>query len=274
MTGLIYRAFAKKDERQVKDLVETSFRDFLSGKYWDWKYKLNPDFDPSLVAVAEKDGRVVGCNHWLVRHLKISNQSEVRAILGADIAVRPKFRGQGIAKSLLVYMRSLPVMTNRQALISYMFADPSLSKNLYEPVAGYVPAPSATVSYVKILKWKELEKKLGVLNQEIKKNAEKLEELPKSELTILFRLSNIPQLLLSFSKKGIEVDVAGAKNANVTVRSDLTTLARLRKKKRRTYHLLTALATRKLKIQGSLVNLFRFYRCLSLIEDVFSQKLF
>lgn len=254
--------------------METSFRDFLSGKYWAWKYKFNPNFDPALVGVAEKDGRVVGCNHWLLRNLKISNQAEVQAILGADIAVEPKFRGQGIAKSLLLYMRSLPVMSNRQAMISYMFADPNLSRNLYEPVAGYIPAPSATVSYVKILKWKELEKRIGIMNHEIRNDAEKFDRLPKSELTILFRLLNTPQLLLSLSKKGIEIYEAGSKKAKVTVTSDFTTLARIKKSEHRMYHLLAALVTRNLKIRGSLVSLFRFYRNLWLIEDVFSQRLF
>ncbi|HVP26274.1 MAG TPA: GNAT family N-acetyltransferase [Candidatus Bathyarchaeia archaeon] len=273
-TGSICRAFTKKDERPVKALVETSFRDFLSGKYWAWKYKFNPNFDPALVGVAEKDGRVVGCNHWLLRNLKISNQAEVQAILGADIAVEPKFRGQGIAKSLLLYMRSLPVMSNRQAMISYMFADPNLSRNLYEPVAGYIPAPSATVSYVKILKWKELEKRIGIMNHEIRNDAEKFDRLPKSELTILFRLLNTPQLLLSLSKKGIEIYEAGSKKAKVTVTSDFTTLARIKKSEHRMYHLLAALVTRNLKIRGSLVSLFRFYRNLWLIEDVFSQRLF
>jgi GNAT superfamily N-acetyltransferase len=270
----VCRAFTKKDERQVKALVETSFRDFLSGKYWDWKYKLNPKFDPSLVGVAEKDGRVVGCNHWLLRNLKLSNQSEVQAILGADIAVNPKFRGQGIAKSLLLYMRTLPVMSNRRARISYMFADPNLSRNLYEPVAGYIPAPSVTVSYIKILKWKELENRINVLNREIRNNAEKFGRLPKSELTILFRLLNTPQLLLSLSKKGIAIYEAGSEKARVTVTSDFTTLAKIKKKEHRMYHLFAALVTRKLRIQGSLVSLFRFYRNLWLIEDVFSQRLF
>jgi len=270
----VCRAFTKKDEEQVRELVETTFHDFLGGRYWDWKYKLNPNFSPSLVGVAERDGAIVGCNHWLLRDIKISNRSEVKAILGADIAVKPEFRGQGIAKSLLLYMRSLPIMTNKQAMISYMFADPSLSRNLYEPVAGYIPAPSMTVSFVKILKWKELENTITVLNKEIKSNKEKSDRLPKTELTILFLLLNTPQLLLSISKKGIGIYEAGSKKAKITVKSDFATLAILKRREHRIYHLLTALLTRKLKIQGNLISLFRFYRNIWLIEDVFSQRIF
>lgn len=280
MTGMdeskdfLYRTLGDKDQEDVKRLVESTFEDFLNGKYWDWKYKLNPNFDQSLVAVAEKDGRIIGCNHWLPRTLKISGSIEAKAILGADIAVRPEYRGHGIGKKLLLFMRSSQVITKNLAVISYMFSDPNLSKSLYEPVAGYVSAPSTTVSYVKLLNWNELKKRVNALSQEIQANKEKLEKMAKLDLTVLLELPSAPRLLLRLNNNMIEVDETHLKNPKVILRSDLYTLTILKKRKGRIRNLLKALLTGKLKIRGSLMDLFRFYQNLWLIEEIFSKKIF
>jgi len=262
------RAFNDKDEENVKQLVESVFTYFLSGEYWDWKYKFNPDFDSSLVAVAEKDGKIIGCNHWLLRELRISGSTEVKAVLGADIAVNPEYRGQGIGKSLLLFLRSSQAIRDKGVVLSYMFADPNLSKRLYRPVAGYVPGPAATVSYSKVLSWSKLKDRAEVVNEQI--NSERFE---KFDLKIRFQLSGAPQLLLELSKKGVRVSDGNFKNANITIKSDLSILSMLKKKKWRKRNLIRALLTGKLKVKGSLLNILRFYRSLWLIEEVFSEKI-
>jgi predicted N-acetyltransferase YhbS len=271
---LLCRSLVEKDEEEVKKLVENSFRDFLNGKYWDWKYKLNPDFDASLVAVAEKDGKIVGCNHWLMRELKITPSIEIQAILGADIAVRPEYRGSGIGRSLLLFMRSSEAIKQNKAAISYMFADPGLTENLYKPVAGYIPAPDATVAYVKLLNWNELKKRASVLNWRMKVSKDKFRDLPKSDLTILIRLPNAPVLLLKLRRGRIKVSGADSGKANIRLESDLSTLAILKRRKHRVYNLLKMLLLRRLKIRGSIIDLFRFYRSLWILEEIFSQKVF
>jgi len=262
--------FNDKDEEYVKELVENAFRHFLNGKYWDWKYKHNPNFDPSLVAVAEKNGKIIGCNHWLLRDLKISASTEVKAVLGADIAVSPEYRGRGIGKSLLLLLRSSQAIRDKGVILSLMFADPNLSERLYRSVAGYIPAPTTTVSYVKLLSWRKLKDRIKIVNETIKNEREGLERL---DLKIRFQLSGAPQLLLELSKNGVRVSERNFKNANVTVISDLLTLSILKEKKSRKRNLIRALLTGKLKIKGSLFNLFRFYRSFWLIEEVFSGKI-
>ena len=268
--GSLCRAFDDNDEKPVRELVENVFTYFLNGKYWNWKYKFNPNFDSSLVAVAEKNGKIVGCNHWLLRELKISGSTEVKAVLGADIAVSPEHRGCGIGKSLLLFLRSSQAVRDKDAVLSYMFADPNLSKHFYRPVAGYIRASTTTVSYFKLLSWSKLKDRIKVVNEKIKSEKEKLEKL---DLKIRFQLSGAPQLLLELSKNGVRVSERNFKNANVTVISDLSTLSILKKKKCRRRNLIRALFTGKLKIKGSLVNLFRFYRSFWLIGEVFSGKI-
>lgn len=261
------RAFNDEDEGYVKELVENAFRGFLNGKYWDWKYKLNPNFEPSLVAVAEKNGKIVGCNHWLIRELKISGSTEVKAVLGADIAVSPEYRGRGIGKSLLLVLRSSQAIRDKGVILSYMFADPNLSKHFYKPVAGYISAPTTTVSYFKLLSWRKLKDRIKILNKIKRKRLEKL------DLKIRFHLFGAPQLLLELNKNGVRVSERNFRNANVTIISDLSTLSILKEKKNRKRNLIRALLTGKLKIKGSFFSLFRFYRSFWLIEEIFSEKI-
>jgi len=261
--------FNSKDEEDLKQLIENVFRDFLNGKYWDWKYKFNPDFDPSLVAIAEKNGKIIGCNHWLLRRLKISALTEVKAVLGADIAVRPEYRGRGIGKSLLLFLRSSKAIRDKGAVLSYMFADPNLSKSFYGPAAGYIPAPTTTISYFKLLSWSKLKNNIKAVNEKIKHESKRLEKL---NLKILFQLSGAPQLLLKLSKKGIEDGETDLQNADVIVIGDLSTLAVLKGREGRIRNLLKALLTRKLKIKGGLFSILKFYRSFWLVEEIFREK--
>ncbi len=264
----VCRFFNQGDEETVKQLVENIFRDFLKGKYWDWKYKLNPNFDATLVAVAEDNGKIIGCNHWLPRKLKISDLTEANAVLGADIAVIPEYRGRGVGKLLLLFLRS-EAIRDKNVVLSYMFADSNLSKRLYSPVAGYIPAPTVTTSYFKLLNWSKLESRINIVNEEVKNER----KLPKTNLKILFEIYGAPPLFLELNEKGIIVGKGDTEKENVTVVSDLSTMFILKENRGRLRNLIRALFTRKLKIKGNLPNLIRFYRNFWLIEKIFSGKI-
>ena len=109
---------------------------------WFWKYRLNPNFDNSLVVIAEKDGKLVGSNYWLLRDLKLSSNTQVKAALGADIAVHPDYRGQGIGTELIRFPRLSGAFKEKGILVSYMFGRPELNKRFYSPAAGYIVAPN------------------------------------------------------------------------------------------------------------------------------------
>ena len=120
----VYRHLAKGDEDAVKGLLKRS----STQSEWEWKYLHNPSFDPCLVAIAEENGKIVGCNHWLLQDIKLSSSSVGKAILSGDIAVDPKHRKRGIGKSLLLFLRSSSLSNARGAVLTYMFANPGLSK--------------------------------------------------------------------------------------------------------------------------------------------------
>jgi N-acetylglutamate synthase-like GNAT family acetyltransferase len=268
------RTFRYEDEEGVKQLVKNAFGGFLEGDFWDWKYKLNPNFNPSLVMVAEKNGVIIGCTHWLLKTFRLSPSLETKAMLGADIAVHPEYRGKGVGKSLLRSLRSSEVMRNEQPSIAYAFANPSLTKHFHTPAVGYIPAPDRTVLYFKILNWKKLEDSIRVLNEQIAAGEFK-ERLSKFELKVLFKISNTPQLCFRMTEKGITVEEKerNCKNADVTIVGDLAMLQKVRTAKKRRWSMFSSLLTRKLKIKVRPIKLFTLYRNMWLFEEILSRKI-
>ena len=268
--GFLCRFFKFEDEEDVKKLVEGAFPNFLGGKYWDWKYKRNPDFNPSfLIAVAEKDGKIVGCNHWIPRRFKISPSKSVTAALGADITVSPEYRKRGIGKALLLFLRSPQIIKKKGIMLSYMFADSRLGERLYKPVAGYVQVPTSTISYLKLLSWKKLRENVKVINERLKEER----KLPKADLKIMFKIFGAPNLFLELGKDGVKASEKEFGKVDVTIISDLSTLSEIKEKKGRARDLLKALFTRKLKVKGGVFNIFKLYRSLWLIKEIFSGKI-
>jgi GNAT superfamily N-acetyltransferase len=269
----IVRAFRQEDEEQVKLLVKNAFSDFLDGDFWVWKYKLNPEFNPSLIMVAEKKGAIIGCNHWLLKNFKLSPTLETKAILGADVAVLPEHRSKGVGTSLLRSLRSSEFVKSERPSVTYMFANPSLAKHFHVPAGGYVPAPDKTVSYFKILNWKKFAESASLLNAQIASGKFK-SRLSKFELSVLFKISDTPPLNFSMSEKGIVV-AGKEKNSKVdiTVTGSLSTFQKVRTAKKRQRAIFKALLTMKLRIRGKPKQLITFYRNMWLIQEILNRKI-
>jgi len=267
------RTFREEDEKSIENLVESVFGGFLEGKYWYWKYMENPYFDPRLVAVAEVDGEVVGCNHWLLRDLKFSGSIVGRAVLAADVAVRPNYRGKGLGSSLLRFLRSSDLVRRGDAALIYMFADPGLAKRFHTPAAGYVLAPEGTVQYTKVLSWRKVKQNVDSLNEEIRASRSG-RRLPKNCLRVLFRISSAPQLCIQVKEDGLVVDEdEGLDDADVVVSGDLSIFNRIKMAKRRRWSLLKALLTRKLRIKVKINKILRIFDVLWIFEEIFSKKM-
>src|SRR3989304_4913604 len=123
-----FRAFRDEDETDIKRLVKNAC---ASSEFWDWKYKLNPNFHPSLIMVAEKDAKVIGCNHLLLKNFKLGPSIETKAVLGADLVVDPEIRRKGIGTKLIRFQRASEIMKNESVAMAYMFADPVLAKDFH-----------------------------------------------------------------------------------------------------------------------------------------------
>jgi len=270
------RSYQCDDEEQVRALVKNVFGDFLDGEFWNWKYKFNPDFDPDLVMVAEKDGVIVGCNHWLLKDFLLSPSLETKAVLGADIAVDPVCRSQGVGKTLLHSLRSSEGLKVKQPSFVFMFADPSLAKVFHNPKGGYFPAPDQTVFYLKIINWKKLESNAHEFNEQIA--AGKFEgRLSGIKLNILFKISNAPKLLFSITERGVAIGEkaeGSVEKPDVTITADLDTLQKVGARKRRYLNMFKALLIGKLRVRGKPKSLIALYRNVWVLQEIFSQKIF
>jgi predicted N-acetyltransferase YhbS len=266
------RKFRNGDEEQVKKLVESIFSRFMGGEYWNWKYPLNPLFNPSLVVVAEKDGRIVGCNHWLQRRFKIDSTSEVEAGLGADVAVASDFRNMGVGKALLKFVRT--ANPSKRYAVMYMFADPELRKRFHSPVAGYVPAPDRTVAYTKIMNWMKVRQNVSSFNQKISRGHG--QRALEGDLSVLFRVASAPPLVLNIRKEGVEVhekEAALKQHTDVAIIGDVATLSSLKGKGSSTRQMLNALLTGRLKIRGKPWKFWSLYKNLWVFKEVLSGKI-
>ena len=266
------RAFRYEDGEEVSQLVENVFGGFLEGRFWNWKYKLNPSFNPSLVMVAEENGAIIGCNHWLLKNLKLSSSFATKAILGADVAVDPKYRGKGVGTSLLRALRSSEVMSKEQPSIAYSFVNPTLAKRFHTPAAGYIPAPDRTVLYFKILNWKKFVENADRLNEQIAAGKFK-DRLSKFEVKVLFKIAGAPPLHFCMSEKGVTVDNNEQQKTDLTINGDLNTFQKIRAEKNRSWNLFKALFTMKLRIRGKPQKLLAFYRNFWIVQEILSRKI-
>ena len=268
------REFRQDDKEDVEKLVESIFSVFLEGKFWNWKYGENPYFDSRLVAVAEVNGEIVGCNHWLLRELKYSDSVVDKAVLAADVAVRPDYRGRGIGSQLLQFLRSSYIVKRRKAALIYMFADPELAKKFHTPTAGYILARDGTAQYTKVLNWRKVKRNVKRLNEEIR-SGKFGKNLPKSDLKVLFKISAAPPLCIHIKKDGLVVDDSRdlSDDADIMVSGDFSVFNRIKMSKRRKWSFLKALLTGKLKIKVKLTKLFSFFDTLWILEKVFSEKM-
>ena len=66
---------------------------------WAWKHEQNP-FGPSLVLLAEKEGRIAGVRALMRWDLDMPNGSRLRCLRAVDTATHPDFERQGIFSRL------------------------------------------------------------------------------------------------------------------------------------------------------------------------------
>jgi len=265
----LYRTFAEGDEEGLKRLVEPRCASILASDYWEWKYSHNPNFDPSLVAVAEKNGEIVACNHWLLRDVKLSSSSVAKAVLCCDIAVHPDHRGRGVARSLLVFSRSSSLSSARGAVLSYAFADAELSKRLYQPAAGYIPMVGSTVRYGRRWSWRDVVRRVEEMNMNVGPEGAFTRRGVKRGFKVVFHILGARPLSIAVNEVGIEASEQDVEGSTVTVKGDLGTLAALKRRQSRIRTFLKALLTRRLKLSGSLFGIISLYRHLALLEEIF-----
>ena len=86
----ITRPYKKGDEEEIVRLLQTVFVGWpkfdlqcSSLEHWKWKYLENP-LKLNAVALAEFDGKLVGCNHGVYSKLKMGGE-EVPSLVQKEI---------------------------------------------------------------------------------------------------------------------------------------------------------------------------------------------
>jgi len=258
------RTSRKEDETEIMKLITNTF-DTISSEVWAWKYRLNPVFDSSLVFVAEKDGKVVGCSNYLPRNLKISNPLEVEAVLGADFAVHPQFRGQGIGTSLIRFSRSSGALKKRGATVSYGFIDPKMLK-FHESTTGSIALPLSTVMYKRFLSCRPLREKMMSINSLIQANEDLRGRLAELDLRVLFRLRGFPPFVVEIKDGEVNVEEEVSSECDVLLGGDYSPVRSLLEGEKGMFSLLKMLFTGKVKIRGSLGKIHGFYRFYKILK--------
>lgn len=268
-----FRNFEERDERALSELLKSSLPSFFKSDFWTWKYKLNPNFDPSLIVVAEKNGEIVGCNHWLLRDLKLSRSLNVKAVLGADLLVNPEHRGHGVAKQLVLFLRENRAFKDKGIVLSYSLAPPLLSKNLYKPVAGYVAPSNSTTSYRKFFNCRELKEKFQLIDDAIQSRVDLKSKLKGLEMRALFRLNGTPVFVLHIGSEGVYLQEGEIEKPDVVIEGSIPLLfssivegnAGIRK-------LVEAWIIRKVKIKKGLLKIVKIWRFFKVFQMALSDK--
>jgi predicted N-acetyltransferase YhbS len=254
------------DEGALTELLRIDFTSFRNPGYWVWKYKNNPDFDMALVIIAEKEGKIVGCNHWIARELKISKNIQITAALAGDLLVRPDHRGYGIAAELLRAMRSSYAVQKKGLSLTYMFAPLKLNNRLYEPVAGYVRAPNSTLTYRKMFNCHQMAEKVSELNSRIKEKPTLKRELGKLRVTVLFKITGSPPFALLFKPDGISLNENTIEAPDIVIQGLLPLSSAIFEGKLNSKSLMWSFITGKLKIRRGITKILKLRRGVQLLH--------
>jgi GNAT superfamily N-acetyltransferase len=101
-TAVAIRPFAVADEPEVLELLDAALGGGPAGRrppdFFRWKHLANP-FGPSLMLVAEADGRLVGLRAFM-RWRFVAGDRVLRAVRAVDTATHPDYQGMGVFSRL------------------------------------------------------------------------------------------------------------------------------------------------------------------------------
>lgn len=262
------RRLTAKDEDEAMKLLKTTIN--CSSESWVWKYKLNPDFNPSFGAVVVNNEKFVGCAYWLPRHLKIFNSAAVGAVLGADLAVQPEHRGRGLSRALISFEDK--ILEKSDILISYGLVDPKLVERVHGPTLGLVNITTSTSVYRKYFDCSVIRKQVSSLNKIIESDRKQRAKLAEMNVGILFRLTGFPPFLIKIGPDRIYVKEDSLSNpapAHLKIEGDTGVLVSFIKDRAKIINLIKALLTGKIKISGNILRAARALFFLSRLRQAF-----
>lgn len=228
---------------------------------WNWRRRLDPNFDPSLILVAEKDGKLIGCVTTAIRDLKIGSSLVVKAASG-DIVVHPDYRRRGIGTVLVCKL--LELQRKKGVIIGFGSAAPETYRRIWKSTIGSVAVPNDTTIYTKFLSCRPLKLWLPSINKIFEQDS----RLASTNLTIVFRLNGAPPFTLEIHEGKVDIKERQISNPDVSIEGDFSLILSIIKGgRRRIPTLFKALLMRKIKTKGLLLNIFKLYMCFKALKE-------
>ncbi len=254
------RPYNKNDESAIIELLQSNIGG-TSYDQWTWKYKLNPNFDPSLIVVAEKNGQIIGCLTTTVQKLKISRSIIVKSIGSpAEIIVHPKYRRHNIGKNLA--LKLFEYAKNRKFVTTYGFASPEVFQFFWKRVVNAVSIPSSTVVYTKHLNHQFMSRIIAKTNKLLTLD----KRLCKINIAITFKLQGIPYFTFIVSNSKLKLINGQIKTPNITIEDQYGIIRSLtRNKKLSLLLIIKAVLNRNLKLKGVIKKLSVLFLCLRVL---------
>ena len=270
--SISYRRFRDSDETALESLLKNTFPSFRGSNQWSWKYRQNPKFDESLLVIAERDGKLIGSNYWLLRDLKLSSAVTVRAALAADIAVYPDCRGQGIGTELIRFPRQSGAFKERGILMSYMFGRPELNESLYRPAAGYIIAPNSTITYRRHFNCQELREKFQEINHAINSNGALRDKLKEVVMCISFKLRGAPEFTVHIEPENVYLEEGKLEESEMFIEGSLPLSFLIFGGEISSAYLFRSWITGKINIRKGFHHIFKLRKAFILFQAALREK--
>jgi len=262
------RTYREGDEEKIVEMhpsMRAIDRDRELGiEYWTWRNKLSPYFDPSLIVVAEENGKVIGCGHAQVRNLRISQSLTIRATQPADLFIRPEHRRRGIATELTSVVRKN--VRERGAIVLFGVTSPLTfsqfySKRSIDPVFMIPRYLYCKTSYIKKLNCASFERKALLINKILSERPEIRNELIKLNLTMLFRLKGFPPFVLEISQ-----GIVSIKEGEPVYKPNVVVTASRLSSSTKMLTLIKMFFSGDVKVRGLLRNSTSLYKCFKILQ--------
>jgi predicted N-acetyltransferase YhbS len=257
------RFFEDRDESKVIEIITDTFST-LSKDLWAWKYLKNPSFDKSLVFVAENNGKIIGCIHYLQRDLKISRSIKVKSALGADFAVREDYRNQGVGSSILRFSRSSKALESKNVVLTYGFIDRRRAHFYKRNIDSFV-IPLDTALYKKYFDAIPAIERLMSLDRLTNSEGKIIDELKETKISVLFRLVGMPPFTLKVNDGKVNLDREIGK-ADLVIEGDPYFLESFYESSRGVSAVLIGMLKNKFRIRGSIWKMLTFYKIVKAIR--------
>lgn len=233
---VVIRSLVVEDYDAVTALINEGYGK-RSRESIEWSLRKSPIFRKEFSAVAEVEGKVIGCWLTTVQDLKVAVDLTVPAASGL-IVVHPEFRRRGIGKSLFTWYRT-HVSTKAGNLLGFGVASSRTRRSFWSRISTSHALPDRAAIYTKTISLRPFEKASKAVSSR-KDNSSNWKAKGRWPLSIALTLTGFPAFAIKVDPESIRVCTE--------LEGDMTITGEIRSPKLSSVVL--ALVRRRLKISG------------------------